>query len=100
MCIRDRYYRGDLRSLHLVEAMDSATLQLKELNEQDTASLETYLKKPVPLHDWLEQVKQHLVADTLNSQQIRTLIALIIYLDCDLSVQTLNSKNQGFMQAC
>ncbi len=96
----EEYYRGDLRSLHLVEAMDSATLQLKELNEQDTASLETYLKIPVPLHDWLEQVKQHLVADTLNSQQIRTLIALIIYLDCDLSVQTLNSKNQGFMQAC
>lgn len=96
----EEYYRSDLRAQHLSEAMASVIHKLSQLNNEESALLETQLNLQTTLALWLEQVKQHLAADTLNSEQIRQLIALIIYLDCDLSAHTLNQKNQEFMQAC
>lgn len=90
----EAYYRTDLRTKHLAEAMDSLCAQVNSLSHEQTQTLQTELAINTELSEWLFQTKQHLLSDALNSDGIRKLVALIIVLDCELlSTQDTSTNN-------
>ncbi|GLQ29885.1 hypothetical protein [Litoribrevibacter albus] len=84
----EEYYRTDLRIKHLAEAMDSIFIQVKAMTTEHQTQLQQSLKIEIELTEWLFQTKQHLISEALNSDRIRKLVALIIFLDCDLSADS------------
>ncbi len=81
----EEYYRTELRLQHLAEALESVQSQVLVLSNTQQQALQQHLAIKTTLPEWLLQVKQHLISETLNSQEIRQLVGLIIALDCDLT---------------
>jgi hypothetical protein len=81
----EEYYRTELRLQHLAEALESVQSQALVLSNTQQQALQQHLAIKTTLPEWLLQVKQHLISETLNSQEIRQLVGLIIALDCDLT---------------
>jgi len=89
----EEYYRTELRLQHIAEAMDSVIDQISLCTPEEIQTLKQSLNIEIPLIDWLDQAKQHLVSETISSTQIRSLVAIIIHLDCELTAESRASKS-------
>jgi hypothetical protein len=88
----EHFYREELRQSHLNNAFNSVKKQLSLLSTEEHQKITEQLGIPESLFNWLANIQQHLLTDTLAVRDIRILAGLIIYLDCDMTPDQLTAE--------